>query len=78
MAVTRGAKNARGAILTASELLAGVDLGVSAIAGGQQVYIVGQFNKGMFKPRYLAMDPHNSNFEAQIVVAPPSPEPGRQ
>lgn len=70
--------NAYGAIMTASELLAGVDLGVSAIAGGQQVYIVGQFKKGMFKPRYLAMDPHNSNFEAQIVVAPPPPEPDQR
>ena len=35
------------------ELLAGVDLGVSA-CWRKQVYIVGQFNKGMFKPRYLA------------------------
>jgi len=65
--------NARGAILTASELLAGVDLGVSAIAGERQVYLVGQFSAGSFIPRYLAMDPHNRDFEAQIVVPPEIP-----
>jgi hypothetical protein len=65
--------NARGAILTASELLAGVDVGVSAIAGGRQVYLVGQFAGGLFTSRYLAMDPQDRDFEAKIVVPPQVP-----
>ena len=62
--------DARGAIVTARRLLSRLDVGVSAIAGHRQIYVIGRFGPDGFTPRYLATDPHNPKFELQLVVSP--------
>ena len=60
--------DADGAVLVARQSLKGLDVGVSAIAGDRHVYLVGRFQKDGFLPRFVAMDPHNPQFELQLVV----------
>ena len=63
-------ENAMGAITVAQRLLKDVNIGISAIAGKRQVYVVGRLLSEGFNPRFLAMDPHNPKFELQIVESP--------